>query len=64
MFQIDATIQSKFDVHATCRARRARSYSWRQIQNSLSEFWEKLKIKPFTIKKCIGIYEKYMGKIC
>ena len=44
MFQTDAIIESKFDVHQKCRGRRRLSYRLRSILNPLSELRAKLKI--------------------
>ena len=50
IFQIDATIKCKFNVHQSCRAPRTLSYRLRAFLNPLREFREKLKIKTITIQ--------------
>ena len=62
MFQTDAIIESKIDIHRKCRAKRALSYFWRPFWNSLSEFWEKLKIKTFTIENVLKCMENVWNK--
>ena len=38
IFQDEAKVGFKFDVHQSCRARRAVSFYWRPFSNSLNKF--------------------------
>ena len=47
MFQIDATIGFKFDVHQNCRAPRALSYPLRGFLNPSGKFRTKIRKNNF-----------------
>ena len=51
----ETTVGFKFDVHQSCRARRALSSYLRLILNPSSKFREKLKIKTFTIENVLDV---------
>ena len=67
MFENDAIIESKFDVHHNVRGRRRLSYRWTLIINPLSEFRENLKIQTFTIRNVLkfieNVWDKYLNEL-
>ena len=50
IFQNDAIIEFKFDIHQSCQAWQDLSFTWKLFSNLLSKFWEKLRIKTYTIE--------------
>ena len=67
IFQTDATLGCKFDLHQSCRAWLVLSYCCRAFLNPFSEFREKLTIIHFTIRnvlKCMeNVWEKFLNWI-
>ena len=55
IFSNEATVEFKFVVRLSCRARRAISGNLRQFLNPSSKFREKLKIKTFIIKNVLDV---------
>ena len=55
IFQNEATVGFKFDVHQSCSYRGALSFIWRPFSNPLSKFWVKLKIKTLTIENVLAV---------
>ena len=55
IFQNEASLGFKFDVRQSCRAQRALSFNRRPLSNTSSKFWEKLKIKTFTIENVLDV---------
>ena len=62
IFHIYATIDCKFEVYQSCRAQWGLSYHSRAFLNPLSEFWEKFKIKTFTIRNVLECMENIWAK--
>ena len=55
IFQNDPVIGFKFNVRQSCRAQRALSFIWRAFSNRFSKFWEKLKMKTYTIENLLDV---------
>ena len=55
IFQNEATVGFKFDVHQSCRARGALIFFWRPFSHPFSKFWVKLKINSFIIENVLAV---------
>ena len=62
IYQTDVTVGFLFDVRTSCRAPKGLSYHWTPILNPLSEFREKVNIKPFTLKNVLECLENVRDK--